>query len=79
MLPSAVAVGHGVGRERGTSFPSRTVLTCRCQSACFSRLGVESATHQYARTMFGVGIPEIVALWILVAFAVWLLVRRKAH
>jgi len=29
--------------------------------------------------MFGVGIPEIVAFWILVAVAIWLLVRRRAH
>jgi len=43
------------------------------------RIGRESATHQYARTMFGIGIPEIVVFWILVALAVWLLVRRKAH
>jgi hypothetical protein len=29
--------------------------------------------------MFGVGIPEIVVFLVLVALAVWLLVRRKAH
>jgi len=29
--------------------------------------------------VFGVGIPEIVVFWVLVALAVWLVVRRKAH
>jgi len=29
--------------------------------------------------MFGIGLPEIATFWILVALAVWLIVRRKAH
>jgi len=29
--------------------------------------------------MFGVGVPEIVAFWMLVSLVVWLLLRRKAH
>jgi len=29
--------------------------------------------------MFGIGLPEIAAFWILVALAVWLILRRRAH